>query len=324
MSHARENRGLQIALMIFVSLTVLLGVTTFVFFRQYDEAARREVALAEKSQTSTAALRAKQDELNELKDLLGVPAAASLDEVRRQHAADVRACAANLPEECRSYRDVLLYQSRVIRENDAQRVLDKTEIRSLHERIATIEGRIEPQIARYRDSAAAALDELSRGQQQFRRTQEVLHDGSRQAHRHAEATRHEAAGQVAEAERRLEALRAEHREAQAQIEKLEEELRRLKQTEFTGPDGRIRQINYRLRTAWIDVGRADGLLPRLGFGVYPAAAWRLHDGNKKGQIEVTRVLGNYLSEAHVVKDVLTDPIIPGDQIQSAAWDPWRP
>jgi len=323
MSHARENRGLQIALIVFVSLTVLLGVTTFVFFRQYDEAARREAALAEKSQTSTAALRAKQDELNELKGLLGVPAAASLDEVRRQHADDVRACAANLPEECRSYRDVLQYQSRVIRENHGQRVLDKAEIRSLHERIAMIEGRIEPQIARYRDSAAAALDELSRRREEFRRTEEVLHDDSRQVHRHAEATRHQAAGQVAEAERRLEALRAEHREAHRQIEKLEAELRRLKQTEFTGPDGRIRQVNYRLRTAWIDVGRADGLPPRLGFGVYPAAAWRLHAANKKGEIEVTRVLGDHVAEARVVEDALTDPIIPGDQIQSAAWEPER-
>jgi len=223
MSRARENRGLQIALVVFVSLNVLLGVTTFVFFRQYEAAARQATALAEKSQKSSDALRAKQDE-------------------------------------------------------------------------------------------------LSRRRQKLRRTEELLHDDSRQVHGHAEATRHQAAGQVAEAERRLESLRAEHREAQEQIEKLEDELRRLKQTEFTGPDGRIREVNYRLRTAWIDVGRADGLPPRLGFGVYPAAAWRLHDGNQKTKIEVTRVLDDHLSEAHVVEDVLTDPIIPGDQIQSAAWD----
>ena len=31
---ARENQGLQIALIIFVMLTIILGVTTYLFFRQ--------------------------------------------------------------------------------------------------------------------------------------------------------------------------------------------------------------------------------------------------------------------------------------------------
>ena len=33
---ARENQGLQIALIVFVVLTVLLSLTTFVFFRNYQ------------------------------------------------------------------------------------------------------------------------------------------------------------------------------------------------------------------------------------------------------------------------------------------------
>ncbi len=35
---ARENQGLQIGLIIFVMLTIVLGVTTYLFFRQYEEA----------------------------------------------------------------------------------------------------------------------------------------------------------------------------------------------------------------------------------------------------------------------------------------------
>ena len=33
---ARENQGLQIALIVFVMLTIILGVTTYLFFRQYE------------------------------------------------------------------------------------------------------------------------------------------------------------------------------------------------------------------------------------------------------------------------------------------------
>ena len=36
---ARENQGLQIALIVFVMLTILLGVTTYLGFRQYNDAA---------------------------------------------------------------------------------------------------------------------------------------------------------------------------------------------------------------------------------------------------------------------------------------------
>jgi len=35
---ARENQGLQIALIVTVMLTIILGVTTFIFYRQYDDA----------------------------------------------------------------------------------------------------------------------------------------------------------------------------------------------------------------------------------------------------------------------------------------------
>ena len=42
---ARENQGLQIALIIFVMLTIVLIVTTFLFFRNYQEAQEKNKAL---------------------------------------------------------------------------------------------------------------------------------------------------------------------------------------------------------------------------------------------------------------------------------------
>ena len=41
---ARENQGLQIGLIVFVMLTIILGVTTYLFFRQYEEADGRTKA----------------------------------------------------------------------------------------------------------------------------------------------------------------------------------------------------------------------------------------------------------------------------------------
>jgi preprotein translocase subunit YajC len=44
---ARENQALQIALITFVILTLLLGVTTYLFFRQYDEQFKKTQAALE-------------------------------------------------------------------------------------------------------------------------------------------------------------------------------------------------------------------------------------------------------------------------------------
>src|SRR4029079_19292004 len=44
---------------------------------------------------------------------------------------------------------------------------------------------------------------------------------------------------------------------------------------------------------------------------------------KKGSIEVTRVLDRHLSEARIIDDNPSKPIMPGDFVYSVAWQPGR-
>ena len=46
---ARENQGLQIALIALVTLLLLLGGTTYVFYHSYDEASKKVVSLQAES-----------------------------------------------------------------------------------------------------------------------------------------------------------------------------------------------------------------------------------------------------------------------------------
>ena len=58
---ARENQGLQIALIIFVMLTIILSVTTFLFYRNF-KGAQLEAASAKDSATKAqTAEREAQD-----------------------------------------------------------------------------------------------------------------------------------------------------------------------------------------------------------------------------------------------------------------------
>ena len=52
---ARENQGLQIALIIFVMLTVVMSVMTFVYFRKFTEAEDKQKTSDEKADDADSA-----------------------------------------------------------------------------------------------------------------------------------------------------------------------------------------------------------------------------------------------------------------------------
>ena len=75
---ARENQGLQIALIIFVMLTIILGVTTYLFFRQSEEAFNKAKQNQEEATKKTQLCDKANEDADELKRLIG---AAKTDKV---------------------------------------------------------------------------------------------------------------------------------------------------------------------------------------------------------------------------------------------------
>ena len=64
---ARENQGLQIALILFVMFTLIFGVTTFIFYKQYDEANTKAAKDALAAATETKAVMEDEDEAEEIR-----------------------------------------------------------------------------------------------------------------------------------------------------------------------------------------------------------------------------------------------------------------
>jgi hypothetical protein len=89
---------------------------------------------------------------------------------------------------------------------------------------------------------------------------------------------------------------------------------------FESPDGHISRVNQRGRMVWIDVGRADGLLRQTTFSVYDHDENGVSTATPKARIEVI-ALGDRLSEARILEDTPANPIIAGDVIHTPAWSP---
>lgn len=90
---------------------------------------------------------------------------------------------------------------------------------------------------------------------------------------------------------------------------------------FEVADGQITLVNSRRGTVWINLGSADGLRVLTNFGVYDFQEDGVmrNEEEVKATIEVTKVIDQHLSEARITDDELKNPILPGDQIHTPAW-----
>ena len=115
---ARENQGLQIGLISCVMLTIILAVTTYLFYRQYDEAATKAKSAAEESSKSLADARKNADEANELKRMIGVATSENIESLKVIFAEDKKKFGSLYPEQNRYYRPLLEKMSKTIKDRN--------------------------------------------------------------------------------------------------------------------------------------------------------------------------------------------------------------
>ncbi len=84
----RANQGLQVLLIVFVMLTVVLGVTTYLYVKEADRLTKAEHDAKSARQQAEQATADKQKECDVLKTLVGFPER-STDEIKKQHDADM-------------------------------------------------------------------------------------------------------------------------------------------------------------------------------------------------------------------------------------------
>jgi hypothetical protein len=90
------------------------------------------------------------------------------------------------------------------------------------------------------------------------------------------------------------------------------------------PKGAITKVDNRNSVCWLNIGSADNVRPQLTFSVLaPSNTGKAGKRERKGAIEIVKVLGEKLSEARItdVTNALQDPIMAGDLLFNPAWDP---
>ncbi len=89
------------------------------------------------------------------------------------------------------------------------------------------------------------------------------------------------------------------------------------------PDGKVVRSSAATRTAWVNIGSRDGVQPLLTFSVQPQGFSGNPYTKPKAKLEVVRVVAPDLSEARIVEQTLTNPVLDGDLLFNPAWSPGR-
>lgn len=319
----RESQGLQIALILFVMITVVLSVSTWFFWSENNK--NTQVAEDNKSDLDTLNKSVRSvylPEIGRLKEMIGWPVNAEMADVEEQFAKDMPYLA-DLPVNQRNYRALPGQFLPAVVTHQGRYLESVTQARQFEQDVQNARSEEQQVAAAAREEASEAAQDLRSEVAKFSDDRETfttqgetisvrLTDSQRETAAIVQASQHE----IQDLSERL--VRAEQLVIALQVE-----IRGIVGAggTFENPDGDITWVNQGSGVVWLSLGSADGLRRQVSFGVYDVDENNLVQSESKGTIEITRIMGEHLSEARITSDSLSDPILPGDLVYSAIWQP---
>ena len=319
---ARENQGLQIGLIVFVMLTIILGVTTYLFYRQYDEVATKAKSAAKESNKMPADARKNADEANELKRMIGVATSRERRSMKDNlFTEDMKKFGSAYPEETRFYRPLLEKMAETIKAERRPWPMKRPRSQDWKTIIRNVK---RPEICRSNDLGMPrprrakiwpANNQSTRTSgTALLRTNPSFRAICRTARKEAAATLAAIESKLLQAGQRIKTLLGTNEEAHAKLAKLTT-------GKMGSPNGEITWVNQREGTVWINIGRADALSRQVNFSVYPADSNETTEA--KRALRLRGLSAITLAEARILDDQVIRSHHSRRQDLHAALEPWR-
>ncbi|OYV83049.1 MAG: hypothetical protein B7Z73_16485 [Planctomycetia bacterium 21-64-5] len=306
-------------------LTILLSVTTFMFFREYEEADQKAHKDAESATKASQQLREAVTEMEKLRKIIGVSDQAKLTEVEEAHREDMKNFATTVPDESKFYRPALEFLANTLKEKTAEIIVAREAIQREQDERKTVEAAKQTQVDEAQANAQKAEADLAAAKKAFDdERKQILEDQNDLKRQLAE--KNDAMTELTEkSKKEIDEKVAENKKLDMANKYLNEKNLELDPTTgFEVPDGKIVWVDQKTRSAYINVGQADGLHRQTLFSVVAGDEDVGGDHQRtKGRIEVVELLGPHFAEARITEDRLTDPMVEGDKIFTPLWHPGR-
>jgi len=350
---ARENQGYLIAVIILVLLTLVLALVAFLGIQKAYEQAEAAEAADVKLRAAREIAKAESLKGEALKAVIGDLGVAPAEIAKA--IQDLQGLTARLTDSDKKIVEDILSEVRTVKEVYDQQTNgriddgdDGAKVATLRDRITDltalvdrirkdykIEGRRADEAARAAEANITQIEEtLKSAEEELENAKQKLSEekaAALVAQNKLQAEVDDFKDQIEDIQRKSDAAadvaRASLKAASSQITTLVRENSNLKSTlneitteVFDHADGQVIRVASSLGTVFIDIGRADGLTSNRTFTVYDQSVTDFENATPKAMVEVIKV-NTFRSEARVVDQNVVDPILPGDHVLTATWDP---
>ncbi len=118
---------------------------------------------------------------------------------------------------------------------------------------------------------------------------------------------------------------ADYKETSEKFEEINVELARnidrLTNAEFERADAQVVYADQANKVVRLNVGEKDGVRPLTTFNVFPSDAIDVGGAKAKGSVQVVRAIGDHVCEARILEDEMSSPIMAGDLVYTPLWRP---
>jgi hypothetical protein len=331
---SRESQGLQVALILFVMVTVVLAVTTYVYFRKSEEKikmAQAERAKARQAEQAALTLQfqnqllkhilgyeeKKEAELASIKQSLGGDKL--MEQIWSNYEQDMNMYGAGFTGDKLNYRSLPEHLVTTIGNRNkslADAIVIQRDLEAQREQARNAE------IARAQkaeNALAAAQSDYSSERTTFTTRLDTQKTQNQKLTADLAARNTQIDQLQASKQEEIERLEREKTQLATLVEAFKDERMRNRVTTYETPDGEVTYVDQGSRLVWIDLGEADGLKRQMSFSVYDQAETGVTKGKIKGRIEVTKVMDAHRAEARILEDELADPILQGDKVYSPSF-----
>ena len=348
------------ALIIFVMMSVILGITTYMFHREYSDRAAAIFKLETDAGTQKAIIKKYDDEIQALKNQTGNKGFEVIfDSANPDNATSV--VGASKADMLKNGKDLAgtnyqqtLQKLREALDASSADVGSKTaQIAALQKDLNDQRTRLSTQVDTHRTAQEKAEADL---RNLVAKRDEMLNAKQTEIDRF-KADVNQLTGELAQEKEARDKERVKAQSDLAQLEKridiLQDKNNVLSGVRFEQADGSIAGVNTTSKTVLIDLGEADQLKKGMTFSIYPKdnralgaeldelkanvdqayADQKIGVGERddrkqvldftgmKGKIAVTRLLGPHSAEARIIEEDLYRPMVRGDVIYTPTWSP---
>jgi len=314
----REVRGIQIALLLLTGVTVTLGVTAYGLFQ------RSETLQAEMLSHRRAAQPQQDNHL--LKQIIGHAGVALINPtIENARLDDATMVSAGQPfESPPHYRDQVARLAEMVRRASAAEVMAKDSTTQVERKIVQIQSGVKDRIEIYHGKMILMGEDYLGQLKHFQDDRREFVQTTNQLAQRLDRAGAEIARWEIQHDRLKRRLYGELAALQRRYNVALDDLHRKTTVDFEALDGKVLQVSQHSRIAIINLGRDDLLRTGLVFQVYPTRGGTLQSRTAKATLEVTRILGSHRSEARILSDRDTNPVLPGDAVDSMTWQPGEP